>query len=157
MKKITTCLWFDGRAEEAAEFYTSIFEDSRIMELARYGDDGPGTPGKAMTVQFELGDREFTALNGGPGFTFNEAISFMVPCANQSEVDRYWDSLSDGGEESQCGWLKDRFGVSWQIIPDRLGELLGGSDSEGAQRAMQAMLGMQKLDIAALEKAYDGT
>lgn len=108
-------------------------------------------------MQFELGDREFTALNGGPGFTFNEAISFMVPCANQSEVDRYWDSLSDGGEESQCGWLKDRFGVSWQIIPDRLGELLGGSDPEGAQRAMQAMLGMQKLDIAALEKAYEGT
>jgi predicted 3-demethylubiquinone-9 3-methyltransferase (glyoxalase superfamily) len=110
-----------------------------------------------MTVQFELGNREFTALNGGPGFTFNEAISFMVPCTSQSEVDRYWDSLSDGGEESQCGWLKDRFGVSWQIIPDRLGELLGGSDPEGAQRAMQAMLGMQKLDIAVLEKAYEGT
>lgn len=157
MKKITTCLWFDGRAEEAADFYISIFEDSRIIEVARYGDEGPGTPGEAMTVQFELGDSEFTALNGGPGFTFNEAISFMVPCANQSEVDRYWDSLSDGGEESQCGWLKDRFGVSWQIIPDRLGQLLGGSDPEGAQRAMQAMLGMQKLDIAALEKAYEGT
>ncbi|WP_458113911.1 VOC family protein [Arthrobacter sp. R1-13] len=127
------------------------------MEVARYGDEGPGKLGEAMTVQFELGDREFTALNGGPGFTFNEAISFMVPCANQSEVDRYWDNLSDGGEESQCGWLKDRFGVSWQIIPDRLGELLGGPDPEGAQRAMQAMLGMQKLDIATLEKAYEGT
>jgi predicted 3-demethylubiquinone-9 3-methyltransferase (glyoxalase superfamily) len=157
VQKITTCLWFDGRAEEAAEFYTSVFDDSRIMEVARYGEAGPGTPGEAMTVQFELGNSKFTALNAGPAFTFNEAISFMVPCAGQAEVDRYWDSLVDGGEESQCGWLKDRFGVSWQIIPDRLGELLAGPDPEGAQRAMQAMLGMQKLDVAVLEKAYEGS
>jgi predicted 3-demethylubiquinone-9 3-methyltransferase (glyoxalase superfamily) len=157
LQKITTCLWFDGRAEEAAEFYTSIFEDSRILEVARYGEGGPGTPGEAMTVQFQLGDRSFTALNGGPAFTFTEAISFVVNCQNQDEVDRYWDGLGDGGQESQCGWLKDKFGVSWQIIPTRLGELLGGPDPAGAQRAMQAMLGMQKLDIAALQRAYDGS
>jgi predicted 3-demethylubiquinone-9 3-methyltransferase (glyoxalase superfamily) len=157
VEKITTCLWFDDRAEEAAEFYTSIFEDAGITEVARYGEGGPGTPGQAMTVQFKLGGRGFTALNGGPAFTFNESISFVVSCSNQDEVDRYWTSLGEGGQESQCGWLKDKFGVSWQIIPTRLGELLGGPDPAGAQRAMQAMLGMQKLDIAVLQRAYDGS
>ena len=157
MPQITPCLWFDGQAEDAATFYTSVFKNSRIVEVSRYGEEGPGTPGSAMTVSFELDGQPFTALNGGPEFTFNESISFQVSCADQAEVDEYWDRLTDGGEESQCAWLKDRFGVSWQIIPTRLMELLGDPDAERSQRAMQAMLGMRKIDIAALEAAADGT
>jgi predicted 3-demethylubiquinone-9 3-methyltransferase (glyoxalase superfamily) len=156
-EKITTCLWFDSQAEEAAEFYVSVFEDSKVLDVARYGEGGPGPAGQAITVQFQIGGRRFTALNGGQALTFTEAVSFVIDCASQEEVDRYWAALTDGGSEGQCGWLKDRFGVSWQVVPSVLGQLIGGLDSEGAQRAMQAMLGMKKLDIAALQKAYEGS
>jgi predicted 3-demethylubiquinone-9 3-methyltransferase (glyoxalase superfamily) len=156
-EKITTCVWFDTQAEEAAEFYVSIFDGSKVLNVARYGDFGPGPAGQAVTVQFEIDGRIFTALNGGPAFKFTEAVSFVIDCASQEEVDRYWAALADGGAESQCGWLKDRYGVSWQVVPSVLGQLLGGPDPDGAQRAMQAMLGMRKLDIAALQKAYDGS
>jgi predicted 3-demethylubiquinone-9 3-methyltransferase (glyoxalase superfamily) len=155
-EKITTCLWFDTQAEEAAEFYVSVFE-GKVLNVSRYGEGGPGPAGQAMTVQFEIEGRTFMALNGGPSFSFTEAVSFVIDCSSQEEVDRYWTALADGGSESQCGWLKDRFGVSWQVVPSVLGQLVGGPDPEGAQRAMQAMLGMQKLDIAALQKAYDGS
>ncbi|MCU1530703.1 MAG: hypothetical protein JWO49_274 [Arthrobacter sp.] len=155
-EKITTCLWFDSQAEEAAEFYVSVFEESKVLNVARYGEGGPGSAGQAITVQFQIEGRTFTALNGGPAFPFTEAVSFVIDCHSQEEVDRYWAALTDGGSEGQCGWLKDRFGVSWQIVPSVLGQLLGGPDSEGARRAMQAMLGMRKLDVAALEKAYYG-
>jgi predicted 3-demethylubiquinone-9 3-methyltransferase (glyoxalase superfamily) len=155
MQKITPWLWFDTEGEEAATFYTSIFKNSKILDISRYGDAGPRPAGTAMTVTFELDGQQFTALNGGPEFTFNESISFQVLCDTQDEVDRFWDSLSDGGEESQCGWLKDKFGVSWQIVPSALGEVLGGPDPQKAQAAMKAMLGMQKLDIAALKQAYE--
>lgn len=155
-EKITTCLWFDNQAEEAAEFYVSVFEDGKLLDVARYGEDGPGPAGQAITVRFEIGDRTFTALNGGPAFTFSEAVSFVVDCASQEDVDRYWAALSEGGSEGQCGWLKDKYGVSWQVIPSVLGQLIGGPDPVGSQRAMQAMLAMHKLDIAALQKAYDG-
>ena len=153
MQKITTYLWFDDQAEEAAEFYTSIFEDSRILEVHRYGDAGPGPAGTAMMVTFELAGQRFLALNGGPQFTFTEAISLYVDCASQEEVDELWAKLTDGGEESQCGWLKDRWGLSWQIIPSALPELLGNPDPAKAQQVMKAMLGMQKIDIKALEEA----
>ena len=153
MQKITPCLWFDTQAEEAATFYTSIFKNSRIREVARYGEAGPGPEGSVMTVSFELDGQEFVALNGGPEFTFNEAISFQVSCETQDEVDEFWSRLSEGGEEGPCGWLKDRYGVSWQIIPTRLTELLSDPDPERSQRAMGAMLGMKKIDIATLEKA----
>ncbi len=157
MQKIGVCLWFDSQAEEAARFYTSIFKNSKILSESRYGETGPGQPGTVLTVNFELEGREFTALNGGPHFKFNEAISLVVNCADQVEVDYLWEKLTaDGGEESQCGWLKDRFGVSWQIIPLALGALIGGPDPAGAQRATQAMLKMRKLDIAALQDAYEG-
>jgi predicted 3-demethylubiquinone-9 3-methyltransferase (glyoxalase superfamily) len=152
---LTTCLWFDGRAEEAAEFYTSVFEDGRILDVSRYGEAGPGEPGTVVTVEFELRGSRFVALNGGPAFAFTEAISFQVHCDDQAEVDRYWAALTDGGEESQCGWLKDRFGVSWQIIPTRLPELLGHPDPATAQRVMEAMLGMRKLDVPTLEAAAE--
>ena len=155
-EKITTCLWFDNQAEEAAEFYVSVFEDGKLLDVARYGEGGPGPAGQAITVRFEIGDRTFTALNGGPAFTFSEAVSFVVDCASQEDVDRYWAALSEGGSEGQCGWLKDKYGVSWQVIPSVLGQLIGGPDPMGSQRAMQAMLAMHKLDIAALQKAYDG-
>jgi len=155
-EKITTCLWFDSQAEEAAEYYVSIFDGGKILDVSRYGDGGPGPAGQAITVQFLLDGRTFTALNGGPAFTFNEAVSFVIDCASQEEVDRYWSALTDGGQESQCGWLKDRYGVSWQVVPAVLGQLLAGPDPDGAQRAMQAMLAMRKLDIAALQEAYDG-
>lgn len=150
---ITTCLWFDTQAEEAAELYTSIFPNSRILDVARYGEAGPGPAGSVMTVRFELDGQEFLALNGGPAFTFNEAISFQVSCETQEQVDAYWAKLSDGGEEGQCAWLKDRFGVSWQVVPTRLTELLSDPDPERSQRAMRAMLDMRKIDIAALEEA----
>ncbi len=153
MQKITPCLWFDTHAEEAATFYTSVFENSRILEVARYGQAGPGPDGSVMTVSFELDGQQFVALNGGPHFTFNEAISFQVSCETQEEVDDFWSRLAEGGEESQCGWLKDRYGVSWQIIPTRLMELLNDPDPERSQRAMRAMLEMRKIDIPTLERA----
>ncbi|WP_248760538.1 VOC family protein [Pseudarthrobacter sp. SSS035] len=156
MQKISTCLWFENQAEEAAEFYVSVFGDSRILDVSRFGEGGPGQVGQAIAVDFEIAGRKFLALNGGAAANFTEAVSFVVDCTDQEEVDRYWSALTDGGAESQCGWLKDRFGVSWQIVPSVLGSLIGGPDPEGAQRAMQAMLGMQKLDIAALQTAYDG-
>ncbi len=153
MDKITPCLWFDTQAEEAATFYTSIFENSRIIEVVRYGDAGPGPAGSVMTVAFALEGHEFVALNGGPQFTFNEAVSFQVSCETQDEVDAYWAKLTDGGEEGPCGWLKDRFGLSWQIVPTRLMELVKDPDAERSQRAMQAMFSMKKIDIAAVEQA----
>ena len=156
MQKITPCLWFDTEAEEAAEFYTSIFENSRILDVARFGEAGPRPAGTVMTVSFELDGQPFVALNGGPEFSFNESISFQVACRDQAEVDAFWDRLSEGGEEGQCAWLKDRYGVSWQIVPSRLHELLGDPDPERSQRAMRAMLGMKKIDIAAMEEAADG-
>ncbi len=156
MQKISTCLWFENQAEEAAEFYVSVFGDSRILDVSRFGEGGPGQAGQVITVEFEIEGRKFMALNGGPPANFTEAVSFVVDCSDQEEVDRYWSALTDGGAESQCGWLKDRYGVSWQIVPSVLASLIGGPDPEGAQRAMQAMLGMQKLDIAALQTAYDG-
>ncbi|RVX45866.1 putative 3-demethylubiquinone-9 3-methyltransferase (glyoxalase superfamily) [Nonomuraea polychroma] len=156
MQKITTYLWFDNQAEEAAQFYTSLFADSRILEVQRYPEGAPGPAGTAMIVTFELAGQRFIALNGGPQFTFNEAVSLYVDCESQEEVDELWAKLTDRGEESRCGWLKDRWGLSWQIIPRRLSELLSDPDPARAQRAMQAMLGMQKIDVQALEKAAAG-
>jgi predicted 3-demethylubiquinone-9 3-methyltransferase (glyoxalase superfamily) len=153
MDRFITCLWFDDRGEEAARFYTSIFPNSKLGEIARYGSAGPRPEGMVMTVAFELNGQKFVALNGGPHFTFNEAISFQVMCADQDEVDKYWSVLSDGGEEGPCGWLKDRFGLSWQIVPVRLPELLGDPDAERAQRVMAAMLEMKKIEIGELERA----
>jgi predicted 3-demethylubiquinone-9 3-methyltransferase (glyoxalase superfamily) len=153
MSKITPCLWFDTQGEEAAEHYTSIFPNSRITQVARYGEAGPRPAGTVMTVSFELDGQKFVALNGGPQFTFDEAISFQVDCGSQEEVDEYWSRLGEGGEEGPCGWLKDRFGVSWQIVPRRLQELLDDPDAETSQRVMAAMLQMRKIDIAALEDA----
>lgn len=158
MPKITPWLWFDTQAEDAAKLYTSIFPNSRITGVSHYGDAGPRPAGTVMTVSFELDGQEFVGLNGGPEFRFDEAISFMVSCNSQEEVDDYWNRLTaDGGEESQCGWLKDKFGVSWQIVPTRLEELLGDPDPERAARAMSAMLQMQKIDLDAIEKAAAGT
>ncbi|MDQ4070025.1 MAG: VOC family protein [Actinomycetota bacterium] len=156
MNKITPCLWFDTEAEEAAAFYTSVFRNSRILDVARFGKAGPRPEGMVMTVSFELDGQEFVALNGGPEFTFNEAISFQVSCQSQAEVDEFWTRLSEGGEEGPCGWLKDRYGVSWQIVPTRLLELVNDPDPERSQRATAAMLGMNKIDIAALEQAAEG-
>jgi predicted 3-demethylubiquinone-9 3-methyltransferase (glyoxalase superfamily) len=153
MQKITPCLWFDTEGEEAATFYTSVFPNSRIVEVARYGSAGPRTEGTVMTVSFELDGQTFTALNGGPDFTFNEAISLEVSCEDQEEVDRLWSTLSEGGEEGPCGWLKDRYGVSWQIIPRALPELLADPDREKSQRVMAAMLKMRKIEIDELERA----
>ncbi len=155
MQKITPFLWFDNNAEEAMTFYTSIFKDSKIVDVSRYGEGGPGRSGTVMTGTFRLAGQEFMALNGGPEFKFTEAISFFVSCETQEEIDDLWNKLSAGGEESQCGWLKDKFGLSWQIVPPVLGELLGDKDPEKAGRVMQAMLQMRKLDIAALRRAYD--
>jgi len=154
--KITPCLWFDDRGEEAATFYANIFENSRITEVARYGSAGPRPEGMVMTVKFELDGQEFVALNGGPEFTFDEAISFQVNCESQEEVDRFWARLSEGGQEGPCGWLKDKFGVSWQIVPTALEKLITDPDAERAQRAMKAMLGMGKIDVAELQRAADG-
>ncbi len=157
MQKIITYLWFDQQAEEAAEFYTSLFPDSKILEVNRYGDAGPGPKGQAMMVRFQLAGQEHLALNGGPQFRFNEAISLFVNCDTQEEVDHLWERLTgNGGEESMCGWLKDRYGLSWQIVPKALPKLLSDPDTGRAQRAMQAMLGMRKIDVAALERAADG-
>jgi predicted 3-demethylubiquinone-9 3-methyltransferase (glyoxalase superfamily) len=159
-QRIRMCLWFDHEAEEAAKFYVSIFENSKIGAVTRYGEEGAkaaGRPkGSVMTVAFELDGQELIALNGGPVFKFTEAVSLMVNCETQQEVDRYWKALSTGGQEVQCGWLKDRFGLSWQIVPTILLEMLRDKDPEKARRVMAAMLQMVKLDIATLEKAYDG-
>lgn len=154
MQKIIPFLWFDMEAEEAANFYVSIFEDSRIVKMARYGQAGPRPEGMVMTVAFQLEGQDFTALNGGPEFEFNEAVSFLVNCQTQEEVDELWDKLSAGGEKGPCGWLKDRFGVSWQIVPTVLQEMLQDEDADRANRVMKAMLQMTKIDIPALEKAY---
>jgi predicted 3-demethylubiquinone-9 3-methyltransferase (glyoxalase superfamily) len=155
-QKITTFLWFDGNAEEAAKFYTSILRNSKIVNVARYGDAGPGPKGSAMTVTFELEGQEFIALNGGPQFKFTEAISLLVNCETQKEVDELWSKLTAGGEESQCGWLKDKFGLSWQIVPTALFELLQDPDPQKSKRVMEAMLQMRKIDIGLLEKAAAG-
>ena len=153
MPKITPWLWFDTQGEEAAEFYTSVFPNSKITEVTRYGSAGPRPEGMVMTVAFELDGQELVVLNGGPDFKFNEALSFLVSCKDQEEVDWYWNKLSEGGEQGPCGWLKDRYGLSWQIIPTALDELLGDPDREKAQRVMQAMLSMGKIEIEELERA----
>jgi len=153
-QKITPFLWFDNNAEEAMNFYTSIFKNSRIVSVSRYGDEA-GQVGTVMTATFVLNGQEFMALNGGPHFKFTEAISFFVHCETQEEVDELWEKLSAGGEKGQCGWLKDKFGVSWQIVPTALGELLGDKDPEKSKRVMEAMLQMHKIDIAKLKQAYE--
>ena len=155
MPRITPNLWFDTQGEEAAEFYVSIFPNSKITNVTHYTDAGPRPAGTVMTVDFVLDGQEYTAINGGPEFTFNEAISLMVNCADQEEVDYYWAKLSEGGEEGPCGWLKDRYGLSWQICPEEMNELVSDPDRGRAQRAMQAMFGMKKLDLAALRAAAD--
>ena len=156
MSAITPFLWFDTEGEEAAKFYTSVFPNSRIGEVTRYGSAGPRPEGTVMTVDFELDGQRFVALNGGPEFSFSEAISFQVNCESQEEVDRFWARLSEGGQEGPCGWLKDKFGVSWQIVPTALEKLITDPDAERAQRAMKAMLGMGKIDVAELQRAADG-
>lgn len=159
MQKITPCLWFDSNAEEAAKFYASIFKNSKIGKISRYGKEGyeiHGKPeGTVLTVEFELNGQTFTALNGGPAFKFNEAISFQVHCKSQNEVDYYWERLSQGGEEGQCGWLKDKYGVSWQIVPTGLGKMLQDKNTEKSERVMRALLQMKKLDINALKQAHE--
>ena len=155
MQRITPCLWFDNEAEEAAEFYTSLFEDSKITEVSHYVTDGPKPAGTVLMVTFVLQGTEFQALNGGPEFPFTEAVSLSVSCADQAEVDRLFAALTEGGEEGPCGWVRDRYGLSWQLVPTRLIELLGDPDKARAARAMQAMMGMRKIDIAAVEAAAD--
>ena len=157
MQKITPFLWFDSQAEEAAKFYVSVFGNSRILKVVRYGNAGPGPAGSVMTVVFELNGTQFTALNGGPAHKFSEAISFVVNCQSQAEVDTLWEKLSAGGQPDRCGWVKDRYGLSWQVVPTALPVLLGDPDPAKAQRTMAAMLRMGKLDIAALEKAHAGS
>lgn len=156
-QKITTCLWFDGKAEEAAKFYTSVFKNSKINNVTHYGESTPwGEPGSVLTVTFELDGQELMALNGGPEFKFSEAVSLIINCDGQGEVDYFWEKLtSDGGEESMCGWLKDKYGVSWQIVPTELDEMMSG-DPKKADQMMKALLEMRKLDIAKLREAYDG-
>ncbi|WP_018546073.1 VOC family protein [Streptomyces sp. LaPpAH-108] len=152
-----TCLWFDGQAEEAAHFYVSVFKDSRIGDVVRHGEASPGEPGTVLTVDFTANGQRFVALDGGPQFRFNESISFQILCADQKEVDHYWSRLTeDGGEPGPCGWLKDRFGVSWQVVPERLLEMIKDPDAAKSDRAMRAMMTMGKMDIAALEQAYTG-
>jgi predicted 3-demethylubiquinone-9 3-methyltransferase (glyoxalase superfamily) len=156
MPKITPCLWFDDQGEEAARFYTSVFPNSRITEVTRYGKAGPREEGSVMTVSFSLDGQDYVALNGGPEFTFSEAVSLQVYCGSQEEVDDYWAKLTEGGgEEGPCGWLKDRFGLSWQVVPNGMDELFADPDKERANRAMKAMLEMRKIDIAELERAAD--
>jgi predicted 3-demethylubiquinone-9 3-methyltransferase (glyoxalase superfamily) len=152
----TTCLWFDGQAEEAAHHYSSIFQNSRVGKVVRSTEAGPGPAGSVVTVEFELNGHKFVGLNGGPEFTFNEAISFQVFCDGQDEVDYYWNKLSEGGETNACGWLKDKYGVSWQVIPEGMIEMIGDPDQEKAKRAMEAMLAMTKLDIETIRKAHAG-
>ena len=155
-QKIVPNLWFDTEAEEAANFYLSVFENSRIVSVAHYTEAGPREAGTVMTVEFELDGQRFVGINGGPEFKFDEAVSFQITCEDQDEVDYYWEKLTDGGEESQCGWLKDRFGLSWQVVPAGMEEVFGDSDPERAKRAMAAMLKMRKLDVAELRRAADG-
>ncbi|MDP2713095.1 MAG: VOC family protein [Solirubrobacteraceae bacterium] len=155
-QRIIPNLWFDGESVEAAEFYTSIFPNSRIVSVAHYSEAGPGTAGSVMTVEFELDGQRIVAINGGPQFTFSEAVSLQIDCADEDEVDHYWERLTDGGEEGQCGWLKDRYGLSWQVVPAGMDELFAGPDPQRAARAMQTMFGMRKLDLAALHSAADG-
>jgi predicted 3-demethylubiquinone-9 3-methyltransferase (glyoxalase superfamily) len=154
MQKITPFLWFDGKAEEAMRFYVSIFNNSKVGAVTRYGDAGPGPKGTVMVVTFQLDGQEFIALNGGPQFTFSPAISFVVNCETQEEVDAFWEKLSEGGEKLQCGWLRDKYGLSWQIVPTVLGEMMQDKDAEKSQRVMKAMLQMTKLDIKRLKQAY---
>jgi len=156
MQKITPFLWFDGNAEEAMNFYTSAFKNSKIGQVRRYGDAGPGPKGSVMTGTFSIEGQEFMVLNGGPMFKFTPAISFFVNCENQQEVDELWEKLSAGGEVMQCGWLKDKFGVTWQIIPKALGEMLGDKDPQKSQRVMKAMMKMIKIDVEELRRAYEG-
>jgi len=155
MQKIKPFLWFDGKAEEAANFYVSIFKNSKITGMSRYGEEGPGPKGTVMVVTFELDGQQFMALNGGPHFTFSPAISFLVNCETQQEVDELWDKLSAGGTQERCGWLRDKYGVSWQIVPTVLGKLMQDKDAERSKRVMQAMLQMNKLDIQGLQRAYE--
>jgi predicted 3-demethylubiquinone-9 3-methyltransferase (glyoxalase superfamily) len=155
-QKIVPNLWFDTEAEEAAEFYVGVFESSRIVNVTPYTEAGPRDAGMVMTVEFELDGQRFIGINGGPEFSFDEAVSFAIECETQEEVDYYWDKLTEGGEESQCGWLKDRYGLSWQVVPTGMEELFADPDKGRAERAMKAMLGMRKLDIAALQRAADG-
>jgi predicted 3-demethylubiquinone-9 3-methyltransferase (glyoxalase superfamily) len=155
-QKIIPNLWFDTEAEEAAEFYTSVFKDGRVLNKTHYTEGAPREAGMVMTVDWEVNGMRFTGINGGPDFKFSEAVSFLINCQDQDEVDYYWEKLGDGGEEGPCGWLRDRFGLSWQVVPEGMDELFGDSDPERAQRAMQAMLKMKKLDIAELQAAADG-
>ena len=155
MQKITTFLWFDDQAEEAMNFYCSLFKDSKILSISRYGEAGPGPKGQVMTGTFQLNGQEFMALNGGPEYKFTEAISLFVNCETQQEVDELWGKLTEGGEEGPCGWLKDKYGLSWQIVPSLLGKLLSDKDAAKAQRVMQAMLKMKKIDTRILQQAYE--
>ena len=155
-RALVTCLWFDTQAEQAATFYTGVFKEARLGAIHRHTEAGPGPAGSVLLVEFELNGQKFSALNGGPQFTFNEAVSIVVPCADQAEVDYYWDRLSDGGQEIACGWLKDRYGLCWQIVPAVFFEMLGDPDSAKVTRVTQAMMGMTKFDVAGLEKAYAG-
>jgi len=153
VRPIQPFLWFDDNAEAAVKFYVSVFRNAKVGKISRYPEGGPGKPGSVMTATFTIGEIEFVALNGGPHFKFTEAISFVVPCDSQAEIDEMWEKLSAGGGEVQCGWVKDKFGLSWQVVPHNIGELLQGKDAEGGKRAMQAMLQMKKLDIATLRRA----
>jgi predicted 3-demethylubiquinone-9 3-methyltransferase (glyoxalase superfamily) len=155
MPKISPCLWFDNQAEEAVNYYASIFKNSKIKSISRYGEAGPGPTGSVMVISFELDGVEFIALNGGPVFKFSEAVSLAISCQTQGEVDHYWNKLTSGGAESQCGWLKDRYGVSWQVVPLQLTELMASSDAPRVKRMTEAMFKMKKLDIATLEQAYN--
>ena len=155
-QKIIPNLWFDTDAEGAANFYITVFKNSRIVSVAKYPEGSPGEPGTVMTVEFELDGQRFVGINGGPQFQFDEAVSFQITCESQDEVDYYWDALTEGGEESQCGWLKDKFGLSWQVVPQGMEEVFSDPDRAKAERAMKAMLGMRKLDIAALRAAAEG-
>jgi predicted 3-demethylubiquinone-9 3-methyltransferase (glyoxalase superfamily) len=156
MSNISPFLWFDTQAEEAAKYYVSIFKNSKITNVTHYGEAGPGPAGSVMTVAFELDGQEFTALNGGPQFKFTPAVSFVVNCKTQDDVDYYWDKFSAEGEEVQCGWVRDKFGLSWQVVPEGISDVLAGDDEEGSRRAMEAMFEMKKLDIDALRRAYNG-
>jgi len=156
MQKITACLWFEDKAEEAVRFYTSIFKNSKMGKISYYGEGAPRPKGSVLTVSFKLDGQEFLALNGGPEFKFSEAVSFIVNCQTQKELDRMWDKLSEGGQQVQCGWLKDKFGLSWQVVPATLGKLITDRDPAKSARVIQAIMGMKKLDIAALKKAYAG-
>lgn len=156
MPRIIPNLWFDTQAEEAAEFYVSVFPNSSVDFTSYYGEAGPGPTGTVLTVDFTLDGNPITAINGGPIFTFNEAVSLMIECEDRAEIDHYWEKLTDGGEESQCGWLKDRYGLSWQVVPKGMDVMMKDPDSEASNRAMTAMLGMQKIDVAALQAAFDG-